>query len=107
MNYKITNDIKKATHWIAYEDENLRNKKDSYIGSAITPNKIYKIDSLHCELFNDYEYYNKSDDGDYGMYFLVHNGDYIILPWIYKFSIFTSLLNFYRKTIDFKNTRLK
>jgi hypothetical protein len=63
--YTVTNDISKATAWIAYPDEN------SCVKEFIKPNKKYK-------LIRDGEYFIKGEDGCMSMYYLCHKGDFII-----------------------------
>ena len=76
MKYKITNDIEKATHWIAYEDNRLGS---SVISELVTPNKIYSIRKERCDFFNDEDYYIEDDKGELGMFYIAHKGDFIIM----------------------------
>jgi hypothetical protein len=66
LNYKITNDIEKASHWIPYDDKN----NDI---CAVTVGKLYKLiwDD------KDKEYCILDDEGIISLIFLVHKGDYI------------------------------
>ena len=71
-NYVITDDITKATHWLAYEDE------DSCVKDYIKPGKMYELVILKDPMDNFDDYFIFSEDGHYAMYYVTHNGDFII-----------------------------
>ncbi len=80
MNYSVTTDVSKATHWLSYQDD------ESPVKKHITPNKFYKIKKLkekfqniYGEEIEDEEYFIKSEDGFYSMYYIAHNGDFVIV----------------------------
>jgi hypothetical protein len=66
LNYKITNEIEKASHWIPYDDENNDVCK-------VTVGKLYKLiwDD------KDKEYCIVDDEGILSLIYLVHKGDFI------------------------------
>lgn len=80
MDYLITNDITKATHWIAYQDDN------SPIKNIIIPNKLYELKLLKSEFTNltgeiieNEEYFIKDENEEYRMAYMGHKGDYVII----------------------------
>lgn len=80
MNYYVTNDVSKATHWLSYKDE------ESPVKKHVIPNKFYEIkkikekfQTIYGEEIEDEEYFIKSEDGYYSMYYIAHNGDFVIL----------------------------
>lgn len=69
-------DIEKATHWIAFED----NKWD-FLKNKVTAGRIYKLELLKEKLINywgneieDEDYFIKDDEGRYGMHYMIHKG---------------------------------
>lgn len=74
INYTIVNNVEDATHWIAYTDEK------SCVKEWIIPGKVYELVKL-IEQWNDgeeEEYFILSEDGYHSMYYMTHNGDFII-----------------------------
>lgn len=81
MNYTITKNVTKATHWIAYEDYAFP------ASSMITPRKLYNIELI------DEEYVIKDDSGRYSLIYLVHNGDLIIVDDLFCDCIHNTINN--------------
>lgn len=67
----VTNDICNATHWKAKVDP------ESCVKEFIIPNKEYKL-IKHDNGFDQEEYFIKSEDGNLSMYYMCHQGDFII-----------------------------
>lgn len=71
MEYTITNDISKATAWFSLPDT------DSCIKDYIIPNKAYKLIKMK-DGFEEEDYFILSEDNHYSMYYMTHNGFFII-----------------------------
>ncbi len=71
MNYTVTEDISKATHWLAHKDSN------SCVKEFIIPEKVYPL-IKYDDGFNEEESFIKAEDGSLSMYFMCHKGDFII-----------------------------
>lgn len=64
QDYIITDDVEKATHWIAYPDET------SNVKEWIIPGKVYQV------IDGDFIL---SEDGNFTCYYMNHKGDFIIM----------------------------
>jgi hypothetical protein len=73
--YDIVDDIAVASHWIAYPDE------DSMIKEWIIPGKKYELIKIMEQWDSglEEEYFILSEDGCHSMYYMTHNGDFIIM----------------------------
>lgn len=73
--YEITDDISKANYWISYPDE------ESCVKEWIIPGKKYELIKI-AEQWDDgireEEYFIKSEDGFYSMYYICHKGDFVV-----------------------------
>lgn len=75
MEYTVTNDIKKATHWMSKPDVK------SCVKEFIIPNKAYKLirrNGTWDEGMDEEEYFIISEDGCLSTYWMCHKGDFII-----------------------------
>jgi len=76
MEYTVTNDIKKATHWMSKPDSK------SCVKEFIIPNKAYKLIRRNGTwdegMESESEIFIRSEDGCLSLYYLCHKGVFII-----------------------------